>query len=317
MNHSGLFNREMPLFMLTIDKAVPIFMILSGYVYALSAEGKTQRELYNINTLKRKFIRFTVPMLIAFVLYISISFIAGYPMGLYEIVKRFLLGNYGQGAYYYHLMIEFIILAPLLYTMIAKFKANGVILLGFANFLYDVFCSAYSFNVALNRVIIFRYLFAIALGMYIVVKKDKKVSPVLLAGMLILGTVYVISPYAWGYSYRLFTTVWGSTSMLSIFYVFPIVYIILDMSKEHNSTTVFGKAAERIGRASFHIMYTQMIFFVVKSGFDKIIFNTEKLGVAGELIFDIVVCVLSGILFEYVIVNVQNCVGAIRKRSSV
>ena len=238
-------------------------------------------------------------------------------MGLYEIVKRFLLGNYGQGAYYYHLMIEFIILAPLLYTMIAKFKANGVILLGFANFLYDVFCSAYSFNVALNRVIIFRYLFAIALGMYIVVKKDKKVSPVLLAGMLILGTVYVISPYAWGYSYRLFTTVWGSTSMLSIFYVFPIVYIILDMSKEHNSTTVFGKAAERIGRASFHIMYTQMIFFVVKSGFDKIIFNTEKLGVAGELIFDIVVCVLSGILFEYVIVNVQNCVGAIRKRSSV
>ena len=62
MNHSGLFDTSMPLHFFMIEKAVPIFMILSGHVYALNSDKKSIIELYNYNSIKKKFIRFTVPM---------------------------------------------------------------------------------------------------------------------------------------------------------------------------------------------------------------------------------------------------------------
>lgn len=302
MNHSELFDTSMPLYFLTIEKAVPIFMILSGYVYALNAAKKPITELYNFNSIKKKFIRFTVPMLIAFSTYILLMFISGNVTSFLGIIKTFILGGYGPGSYYYHLMIEFIVLAPLMYFIIDKLGANGVIILGFIDFAFEMFCSAYNFNAQLYRIIIFRYLFAIALGMYAAVVKDKKINSNLLAVMLILGTVYVIAPYAWGYSYTLFVNLlWNKTSLFSIFYVFPIIYIIVDACKDYNSRTFVGRFVERIGKASYYIMYTQMIFYVIKPAFDKYVFNTTELAMFGELTFDIAVSVLTGILFEYVI----------------
>lgn len=288
----------MPLFTLTIDKAVPIFMILSGYVFALSAKEKSYKELYGFASIKKKFIRFTIPMAIAFILYLLLRFIGGNSPTPYEIFRTLALGNYGQGAYYYNLMIEFIFLAPLLYGIIRRFEANGVILIGAVNFIYETLCSAYGFHTALYRVIIFRYLFAIALGMYVGRYKDRKISPVVLGTMLALGAAYILLPYVWGYSYKIFTyNPWGRTSMLSVLYVFPIIYILLNGLSEYKSRTPIGKAVERVGRASYHIMYTQMIYYVVRPAFDRMIFDISTLGYA-ELIIDISVTVLAGIVFE-------------------
>ena len=298
LNHSDLFDKSMPLFTLTIDKAVPIFMVLSGYVFALSAKDKVSRELYRYPVLKKKFIRFTVPMIIAFIMYLIIQWIGGKPFTWFEILKAAVLGNYGQGAYYYNLMIEFMLLAPMLYSIIRRLGANGVILIGLVNFIYEVLCSAYEFHAAVYRVIIFRYLFALALGMYIGRYKERKISPVILGVMTVTGAVYIILPYAWEYSYRIFTySPWGRTSMISVLYVFPIVYIFLDSFSEYRSKTIFGKMVERIGRASYYIMYTQMIYYIIRPAFDRMVFDISKLSYT-ELLLDVFIAVLSGIIFE-------------------
>ena len=138
----------MPLFLLTINSAVPIFMILSGYVYSHGAYTKTLKEQYCFSILKKRFIRFTVPMLITYVLYIVLRYIIG-GLTLNEIFRSFALGQYGAGAYYYHLMIEFIIIAPLFCTLITRLGANGVVLLGLVNFMYEILSSAYNLHSSL------------------------------------------------------------------------------------------------------------------------------------------------------------------------
>lgn len=296
----------MPLFLLTVNSVVPIFMILSGYVYSLGANTKTLKEQYSFSILKKRFIRFTVPMLITYVLYVVLRSIAG-GITRYEILKSFVLGQYGAGSYYYHLMIEFIFIAPLFCTLTSKLGANGVVLLGLVNFIYEILSSEYNLHPSLYRIIILRYTFAIALGMYAGIKREKKISAALLGTILTLGVTYIIAPYAWGYSYRVFTfSPQNITSMLFVFYIFPIVYIILDSCKEHTSKTFLGKAAEKIGHASYHIMYTQMILFYIKPAFDKIVFDTRKLGAIGELTFELAVSIVAGLILESVMNMIQN-----------
>lgn len=300
LNHSGLFDRAMPLFTLTIDKAVPVFMILSGYVFALVASEKTFRELYGFSSMKKKFIRFTLPMVITFGFYLMLKRLGGNPLTLSEMFKAVALGNWGQGAYYYHLMIEFMFLAPVLYGIIRRFEAEGIILIGLVNFICEVLCSTYGLHVALYRVLIFRYLFAIGLGIYIGRFKERKISPVICGTITVVGVVYILLPYIWGYSYRIFTySPWGRTSMVSVLYVFPIVYILLDGFSGYHSQGFFGKAVERIGRASYYIMYAQMIYYVVRPTFDRTIFDISGLGTL-ELMIDVAVPILFGIMFEWV-----------------
>ncbi len=294
----------MPLFTLTIDKAVPIFMILSGYVYSISAKNKSLKELYSFPIMKKKFIRFTVPMAITFMLYLSLMWIGGKPLTLFGVFKAVAIGDYGMGAYYYNLMIEFIFLAPILHRILKRFDTNGVILIGMLNFIYEVLSSAYGLHVALYRVIILRYLFAISLGMYIGKYRERKISPVVLVTMMVAGAIYILLPYVWEYSYRIFTyDPWGRTSMVSVLYAFPIIYIFLDGCKDYTSKTIFGKTVERIGRASYHIMYVQMIYYFVRPTFDKVVVNLSALGYF-ELIVNISVTVLSGIVFEMVLSRV-------------
>lgn len=307
----------MPLFLLTINSAVPIFMILSGYVYSIGANAKTLKEQYRFSVLKKRFIRFTVPMLATCVLYIVLRSIIG-GMTLYEIFKSFVLGQYGAGAYYYHLMIEFIFIAPLFCTLISRLGANGVVLLGLVNFIYEILSSAYNLHPSLYRIIILRYTSAIALGMYAGMKKEKEISATVLGTMLVLGITYIIAPYAWDYSYRVFTfSPQNITSMLFVLYIFPIVCIILDGCKEHTSKTFFGKAIERIGHASYHIMYTQMILFSVKPAFDRIVFDTRKLGAIGELVFELTVSIIAGLFFEHVMDMIQTSIKNTRMKHRI
>lgn len=317
INHSDLLDQTMPLFLLTINSAVPIFMILSGYVYSIGANIKTLKEQYSFRLLKKRFIRFTVPMLITFVLYIALRFIGG-GITIDDIVTSFVFGQYGAGSYYYHLMIQFIIIAPLIYTLLSKFDANGVVLLGLVNFIFEILSSAYNLHPSLYRIIILRYTFAITLGMYAGMKREKKISTALLGTMLIFGTTYIIAPYAWGYSYRIFTfSPQNITSMFFVFYIFPIVYIILDHCNEYRSKTFLGKATERIGRASYHIMYTQMILFMVKPGFDKMVFDTRKYGAIGELVFELTVSIVTGLIFEFVMNMIQTTINNSRMKHRV
>ena len=239
MNHSGLFDRwNNTFFLLVIDIAVPIFMMLSGYVFARRYWDSTIQEMYSPHNILKSLIRYSVPMIIAvgtYVVYMLAKGNANFP----QICKKILIGRYGQGSYYYYLMIEFLIIAPLMLFIIQKKKRKGFILIVTINLLFEVLWKYIHLNDSIYRILIFRYLTIISSGMMAFFyiehyaddsdsNADVTLKNVTLGSVcFVIGIVYKIAP-KFGYEYRLFSyDPWGRTSMVSTLYIFPILYCIL------------------------------------------------------------------------------------------
>lgn len=81
-------------FVYYIDMAVPVFMVLSSYLAALS--GKNHRlvsEMYSLDYMLKKWLRFIIPFLIAF--FIEIPFLIKEHYDFLYIIKRMFIGGGG------------------------------------------------------------------------------------------------------------------------------------------------------------------------------------------------------------------------------
>lgn len=69
-----------------------------------------------------KFIRYTVPFLLAFIIEmigeIAVSFLGIRPLSLKHIVAIFFQGGTGPGSYYYPILLQFLLYYPVLYFII-------------------------------------------------------------------------------------------------------------------------------------------------------------------------------------------------------
>lgn len=263
-------------------------------------------QLFEGNRLLRKFLRYTVPMFITYFLHDVIWMIGqrvlstGETFGL-EKLQELIFFEYGHGSYYFALMIEFLFLSPLILWIIKRYNFHGVLLLGFLNFFYEICCGSYGIIYKLYRILIFRYLFAIALGIYIGLHKDKVIKNEYLIASFIVGLIYILLPVYFNYRYSFFTeTAWASTSMIAVMYVFPVVYLILYYGHGHTGISRVGNLFELIGQSSYHIMCTQMLYFYVRPYFYQYIFDMSTLGKMAVMLFDSTVSLLTGIAFYHV-----------------
>ncbi len=116
--------RTLLLFPFWIDMAVPVFMLLSGYLTANSMEKNhvsSFEECYHSKRILKSIVRLTSPYLIAYfvemLLYVCIYTIADQPLHINPL-KILLLGGIGPGSYYFPIMIQFVFLFPLIYRII-------------------------------------------------------------------------------------------------------------------------------------------------------------------------------------------------------
>ena len=97
------------LFPFWIDMAVPVFMILSGFVFAKSFQKSaihTFRQGYQIHTVIKRIIRFTVPyVVIIFIEQIWLIAFQNQSFSIRAVAKSFIPGGYGPGSYYYPVLI--------------------------------------------------------------------------------------------------------------------------------------------------------------------------------------------------------------------
>ena len=162
------------LFPYWINMAVPIFMIISGYVYALSYKRNQVTSIgdaYSIKNVISKIIRYTLPFVLFFVIEVSLLVLTDsytFPIGEAMTLGQFFLqGGLGPGSYYYPIMVQFIFIFPLIYFVVEKYQFRGVVLVGGANACYELLQWAYLMNVETYRLLVFRYLLLIAAGCYI------------------------------------------------------------------------------------------------------------------------------------------------------
>ncbi|MCR5545894.1 MAG: acyltransferase [Lachnospiraceae bacterium] len=262
--------KQTPIFDYFINMAVPIFMIISGYNFAMSSqrtigtwEGgrKGVKTLYNINLMLKKLWRFIDPFLPICVVEIIILSIEGKNINLPRI---FLEGAYGPGSYYVPLMIQLLVLFPILYVLAKKFPRAFLPLMAFATLLFEYYVVVSDMAKDDYRLLIGRYLFLIAFGCWFYMYPNIRLSYLTLVCMLVVGVAYLFLNRQ-GFDFYLFNY-WGPTTFLTDFYIIPIVVILFRLFYHSTIPGWPGKLLVEIGKASYHIFLVQMVYYHFELG---------------------------------------------------
>lgn len=289
----GLKIRNTILYIFGFKMAVPIFMLLSGYTIAMSQDKKSSvKDMYSYDVLLKKTVRFTNAIIVCILMYITILSISG-NLSYNSFIDIFLFGKFGQGSYYYYLMMEFIFIGPLIVYIVKHIMEKGVLLLIIINLLFEIVIHIFNIDVQIYRLLIFRYLTEIAFGCYIYIN-NKKISKRKLLFSLAIGGCYLLIYSYFKVEPKLFTY-WTDTSMMVAFWIFPFLYFILFYGKNWKINGIIGDTVSLCGKSSYHIFCTQMIWFTIAPFFYKIIsFQISawcKTGISASI------CFIFGIFF--------------------
>lgn len=301
--------RLIALFPFWIDMAVPVFMLISGYVYAASMSKNNISNIYasySFLFICKKIIRYTLPFSIAFFLELIIYKNITATYSILELILNFICGGLGPGSYYYPVMIQFIFIFPLIYFPIKRNPRKGLLFFFLFNFIYEVLQRAYGLNEGTYRLLIFRYAFLIAFGCFTFIYEgtiDRK----LLVGSFFTGIAYIVLVCYTPYEPRIIIY-WTRTSFIAALYIIPVFHVLIK-----KCGTVSCKPLEVLGKASFNIFLTQMVWY---NGASSLIYDNIK-SRGAQLILNIVICLTAGTIFyilessitRYVISKIGNSRG--------
>ncbi|MBQ6560409.1 MAG: acyltransferase family protein [Erysipelotrichaceae bacterium] len=279
--------RRMMLFPYWIDMAVPVFMIISGYVYALSYKRKkitSLKDAYEYKEIASKLIRYSVPLLMAFTFEVFLYVISGIKIDLSCV----LTGGIGPGSFYYPVMIQFVFVYPLIYFAIKEYDLKGLCICGIANIVFEIAKAIYEMPTSEYRFLVLRYILLIATGCYLAIGKQRIRRPILYISMLI-GIFWQYAVYYLNYKPVIINETWATTSCISALYIIPICVSVFSSKKMMDIR--FG-LLELIGRASFNIFLTQMVYFVGA----KVIYKAIQNIWISNLV-NILICCVVGIVF--------------------
>lgn len=270
-----------------IDMAVPIFMIISGYVNSVSFQRRNVKSLddaYSLKYVLMRFIRYTIPA--GLTLLVELGFKLMYKESV-DIFTFCITGGEGPGSYYYPIMIQFIFVFPIIFFIVQKYDTVGFILCGILNGIYEMIQTVYGMNAECYRLLIFRYIFVISFGCYLVKKREmiKTRYEILL---LLIGIAYI---YAVSYLNYVPHTIskWINTSWIACMYIMPIFSLVLKKLRRG------CRLLEKIGEASFNIFFVQKVYYCRVVGVTYLITSVRIF----QVVLHIFICVTIGVVFYY------------------
>lgn len=282
------------LFPFSIDMAVPIFMIISGYVYAISYHRnkvESFSDAYNKKIIIKLFIRYTFPFLTIFIVECMIDFIWAIEVDNHRISVIYTLfeGGVGPGSYYYPILIQLIFIYPIIYSLVKKYKFYGLLIILIFNAVYEICVSIFNVNAESYRLLIFRYILLISVGAYSYMFPNKIGRKILLSSFFI-GIIFIVYTRYLNCKF-LFFEQWVGTNFIACMYIIPLFYIIIN--KKLSSNNIFVCIICKCGMASYYIFLFQMIFYAY---FYFIVYNIFHVSIY-QLIICLFVCTVAGYLF--------------------
>ncbi len=184
-------------------------------------------------------------------------------------------------------MIQFIFVFPVIYFIIKKHDFKGLLLCGILNALFEILKCAYCMNEECYRLLMFRYLFVIAFGCYMEIRKTK-LKNIWYFTSLIIGVLFIIIVCYTEYT-PVIVIFWTRTSFISGLYIIPIMVILI------NKINFRCKILELFGKASFNIFLVQMVYF---NFIEWIPYQINSR--LGQILINIIVCVSLGSIFYYI-----------------
>ena len=279
------------LFPFWIDQAVPVFMIMSGYVNSLSYCKKRLENLteaLNFRAIISKSLRFIIPFLIAYFIEVIVYtiFKTKSPLELFVTLIR---GGFGPGSYYTPVMLQFIFIFPIIYFIIKKYDFQGLLLCGAANLFFEFIKKVYGMPTHEYRLLVLRYVLLIASGCYLAIGK-KKVNAYIYTLSFLIGSTWLYLVKYCSYIPKIIDENWSTTSVLSSFYCIPLFCVFFN---KMNNLNLNSKFLEILGRASFNIFLTQMVYFTFLNHKISELFSNSIV----TTLANIIICITFGIIF--------------------
>lgn len=248
-----------------IQQAVPVFLILTGYNHTMSYErkgGQTLAQLYRPMLFVKKLKRVLCPALTAYVFQIIIAPLIGREPNVFF----YLIGRGGYGGYFISIMIQVLFILPLLYFF-SKKNPHLMLFLSLAfNLLFELAADTLGLPGFIYRLLFFRYLSAIALGIWYFYVRENTCAIRLIKYGALISIPYLIMVHYFDYEvpFYNFNTAWKGQDPLTFFYPLLLTHVGLnDLSKIKWHWLSEGLMI--LGKGSYHIFIVQMVYFWIFS----------------------------------------------------
>jgi fucose 4-O-acetylase-like acetyltransferase len=160
-----------------LERAVPIFMLISGYLCTLSYKNKEiadLKNLYNLNIFKEKIKCLYAPFpaiyfLEALLFNIFLSKCVDAPLLLVNLI----LGGLGPGSYYSFVMLQFLFIITIIYAISHKHLNYSPPIFFIFDVLFEIYTHLSEMNKGIYRLLIDHYIFTLALGSYLTLNRNK------------------------------------------------------------------------------------------------------------------------------------------------
>src|SRR5699024_9255726 len=275
-------------------QAVPVFMFLVGYNLAMSSKLKDLTELndvYQWPVLKKRLLKILVPYLLIAMVRILWEYFYYDGFEWIPTLSGLLTGEFEHGGYFVPVMIQTILIAPILYAYMQKYKKrNGLILL-VSSFVLDWMVMLFDVPGSIYRVLVVRYLFVIVLGIWLALN-EKPLNKQLIVFLASMSFIYITIVYYFGIETPL-EQYWQAQHAPAYFWTLTIVILVLKYRPINPDNLITNKLIQ-FGQGSYHIFLVQMIYFWL------IVLIDLSLHPLLAVFVNLVICLSIGLLYQKV-----------------
>lgn len=285
-----------------ISMAVPIFMTLSGFTNTLSANKNkitSFKQYFRKEQFVPKLVRIVWPYSLIILFELGVGLVKKnllqtgpfVDFAVVDYIVYILTGGTTPGSYYVLILIQFLFLFPLILFAYKKSPKKSLVLFFTIHFLFDLTANCWPIPGKIYRVLIFRYLAFIIMGIalyysYPTLKKIWK-------KLALISWVY-IGMYAYvGYVPKVFSK-WTNTALPTVFWALALVILGMKYLEIENNN-VFRYWFSRIGQASYQIFLMQKFLFGF--GLNQLL-REMNLIIGFRIIIAIILCCFLGILLQ-------------------
>lgn len=294
-----------------ISMAVPIFMIVSGFTYAMSADRNkidSFKEYFTRELIIKRLSRFILPFVFIFALelvlksLVAIEFQSPSMKKDSSLLLSFLSGGGGPGGYYVPLLVQLVFIFPCIYFLYKRSPLNTILLFFSIQLSFDILTNIFNISGQVYRLLIFRYLSLIVMGIVLYFNKKELKKNIGLVMVFSIGSIV----YAFIVNYTSYDPVifiyWTQTALPMVFFAFAMVILAMKYL-EIEDKNILTHGASLIGKASFHIFLVQKLLFGF--GLNKIL-RDLKIPILPSTILALVLSSIIGISFYKLEVEIRR-----------
>jgi len=249
--------------------AIPIFIVIAGFTgaYAYKRYGSTTlKQCYDPLLIIGRFKRLLIPFFLCWIIEIIIVYnISTDRLDLVSVIPNFMTGGFGYGAYFIPVILQSILIVPLLYLLALRNPERMVIIALILTIVFDAIVFLIGGNIQ-TSLIYFRYLFAGALGVWVVTSEKRNNIWLIIGGIisLIYITLCCYTPI-----FSVFPDYNGYGGILQApAFVWTVILVLFGLAYlPGNAGSGYYQYLGEIGKASWHIFLVQMLYFLAPAAY--------------------------------------------------